>query len=102
MGATLRWDLGTSFGVVVPYVGEEVRYRWNGGSGNLKYSYAYAVQHVNFSSPVDNDDRIYSVMTAGVSAQLAHNIAAFAQYEAFVGLNNVTGGVGTIGVRGTF
>ena len=25
-GVTLRWDIGTSFGVVAPYLGDEVRY----------------------------------------------------------------------------
>ena len=57
---------------------------------------------MNFASPLDERDEGYSVVTAGVSAQLAHNISAFAQYEGFLGLNNVTGGVGTIGVRGSF
>jgi uncharacterized protein YhjY with autotransporter beta-barrel domain len=101
LGATLRWDIGTSFGVVVPYLGEELRFRWI-EADDLNYSYTNAIQHVNFASPLDSDDETYSVITAGVSAQFAHNISAFAQYEAFVGLNNVEGGVGTIGLRGSF
>jgi len=102
LGVTLRYDIGTSFGVLTPYLGEEGRYRWNGGGGRLHYSYANAIQHVDFASPLDNNDKVYSVVTAGLSGQLAHNVSVFAQYEAFVGLSNVTGGVGTIGVRGMF
>lgn len=102
LGATLRWDFAAPFGVITPYAGSDVRYRFNGGGGKLHYGYTYAVQRVDFASPLDNDDKVYSVVTGGVAAQLARSISVYAQYEGFVGLNNVSGGVGTIGVRGTF
>ena len=107
MGFTLRRSFNTGFGVVVPYLGAEWRYQWNAGSGVVRYSYAFALPalpngNLNFASTTDHSDKTYGTGTAGVSTQFAHNLTAFIQYEGLIGLSNTTGGMGTIGLRGTF
>ncbi len=107
LGFTMRRSFNTGFGVFVPYLGAEWRYQYNGGNGVVKYSYAFALpaqpgDDLNFASRTDNSDKSYSIATVGFSTQFAHNVSAFLQYEALLGLNNISSGVGTIGLRGTF
>ncbi len=107
LGFTMRRSFNTGFGVFVPYLGAELRYQYNGSNGVVKYSYAFALpaqpgESLNFASSTDSSDKTYGTATVGFSTQFAHNLSAFLQYEALVGLNNTSGGVGTIGLRGTF
>ena len=107
LGFTMRRSFNTGFGVVVPYIGGEWRYVWDGGSGVVKYAYAYGLPalpggNVNFATPTDNSDKGYGLAPVGVSTQFARNLSFYVQYEGLVGLNNTTGGMGTIGLRGRF
>jgi len=100
----MRRSFNTGFGVVVPYVGGEWWYVSNGNSGVLKYSYAFALPGANpsFATPTDNSDKDFGLLTGGISAQFARNVSLFVQYEGLVGLSNTSGGMATIGLRGTF
>jgi uncharacterized protein YhjY with autotransporter beta-barrel domain len=107
LGFTIRRTFNTGIGVLVPFLGAEWRYQWNGGAGVVKYSYAFALPalpggDLNFASPTENSDKTYGTGTAGLSMQFAQSFSAFVQYEGLIGLNNTSGGVGTIGIRGTF
>ena len=104
LGFTMRRSFNTGFGVVVPYVGGEWWYVSNGNSGVLKYSYAFALPGANpsFATPTDNSDKDFGLLTGGISAQFARNVSLFVQYEGLVGLSNTSGGMATIGLRGTF
>ena len=56
----------------------------------------------NFLIPTDDPDDNYFDVTVGVSAQFGNNLAAFAQVNSLLGLDDVSANVFTIGIRGSF
>ncbi len=110
LGGTVRHNISTSAGIVVPHIGVEWHHEFEDSQGSLAYRYANAIGDANgdgiaapsFQTPTDDIDEDYFELSLGVSAQFRNNVFAFVQYDTTLGLEDLTTHLFTIGLRGVF
>ncbi len=111
IGAAVRRAINTERGVLVPYASVEFRHELDNDSRDLNARYTLTIigptdtfqgSTDNFLIPTDDPDDNYFDVTVGVSAQFGNNIAAFAQFNSLLGMEDVSANVITIGIRGSF
>ncbi len=111
LGGAIRRAISTDRGVIVPYASLEYRYEMDNDSRSIDARYSLSIQGPtdtfqgetdNFEIPTEDADDSYFDFTVGVSAQFGNNLAAFAQINSLLGLEDTTANMITIGVRGSF
>ena len=99
LGVRLQRAIGTSFGVVTPYVTAQWNHEFLSDQSSITSKYVNDPFNVFFTIPTEDAGSDYGVFTLGVSGQFAGGVAAFVQYGATAWLKNVSNQTFAIGVR---
>lgn len=99
LGGRVAYAFSTSFGVLVPQVHGEWRHESLNGARSIRAQFANDPFNQVFTVPTDSPDRDFFALGAGISSQFRKGMAAFLDFEAVVGLANVTSYNFTAGIR---
>jgi outer membrane lipase/esterase len=97
-GLQLAYAISLPWAVIVPMARAEYIHEFKNSSRNISAYYIQDPSQNRFNILTDKPDRDYIVASAGVSAQFAHGISAFVNYDTvqanyYVNNHNFTGGV---------
>jgi len=99
LGGRVAHAFSTSFGVLVPQIHGEWRHESLNDARSIKAQFANDPFNQVFTVPTDNPDRDFFAVGAGITSQFRKGMAAFLDFEAVVGLANVTSYNFTAGMR---
>lgn len=99
IGVQVMKAVSTQSGVVTPYAGIEWNHEFKNDEANIVAKYTHDPFNTTFFIPTADPDRNYFTVRAGVSATFASGLAAFANIDTVVGLNDTSGTSLTFGVR---
>jgi outer membrane lipase/esterase len=99
LGVRLQSAIGTSFGVVTPYVTAQWNHEFLSDQSSITSKYVNDPFNVFFTIPTEDAGSNYGVFTLGVSGQFAGGVAAFVQYGTTAWLKNVSNQTFALGVR---
>lgn len=99
LGGRVAHAFSTSFGVLVPQIHLEWRHESLNDARSIKAQFANDPFNQVFKAATDNPDRDYFAVGAGITSQFRKGMAAFLDFEAVVGLANVTSYNFTAGMR---
>lgn len=99
LGGRVAHAFSTSFGVLVPQIHAEWRHESLNDARSIRAQFANDPFNQVFTVPTDNPDRDFFALGAGISSQFRKGMAAFLDFEAVVGLANVTSYNFTAGIR---
>ncbi len=110
LGLSVRRAMSTESGVFVPYASAEYRHEFDNDSRVVSARYVLSTsqnftfqgESDNFLIPTADPDEGYFDVTVGVSAQFGNSIAAFAQFNSLLGLEDTSANMITVGIRGSF
>ena len=102
LGAQVAYAFSVPFGVLVPQLRAEWLHEYLNGSRAVTAHFVNDPFGTAFFIPTDNPSRNFAALAAGVSGVFPRGIAAFVNYETFLGLSNVTNHQFTGGVRVEF
>jgi len=97
-GLQLTYAISLPWAVIMPMVSAEYIHEFKNDSRNIRAYYVQDPTKTRFNILTDNPDRDYIIASAGVSAQFAHGISAFVNYDTvqanyYVNNHNFIGGV---------
>lgn len=97
-GLQLAYSISTPWAVLIPTVKAEYIHEFKNDARSINANFIQDSSNSSFIIVTDRPDRDYIVMNAGVSAQFAHGISAFVNYDtvqahSYVNNHNFTGGV---------
>jgi outer membrane lipase/esterase len=97
-GLQLAYAISLPWAVIIPMARAEYIHEFKNDSRNINTSYVQDTSQTRFNILTDKPDRDYIIASAGMSAQFAHGISAFVNYDTvqanyYVNNHNFTGGV---------
>ncbi len=97
-GLQLAYAISLPWAVIMPMARAEYIHEFENNSRNISAYFVQDSSQTPFNIMTDKPDRDYIIASAGVSAQFAHGISAFVNYDtvqaqSFVNNHNFTGGV---------
>lgn len=97
-GIQLAYAISLPWAVIMPMARAEYIHEFKNDSRNINAFYVQDPSQTRFNILTDNPDRDYIIASAGMSAQFAHGISAFVNYDTvqaqtYVNNHNFTGGV---------
>jgi outer membrane autotransporter protein len=97
-GVRLSYAISLPWAVIVPTAHAEYIHEFENNSRNITAHFIQDKTQTRFNILTDKPDRDYINVSAGISAQFAHGISAFVNYETvqahnYVNNHNFTGGV---------
>lgn len=97
-GLQLAYAVNLPWAVIMPMVRAEYIHEFQNNNRTINANYLGDVTKQNLIILTDNPDRDYIVASAGLSAQFAHGISAFANYDtiqahSYVNNHNFSGGL---------
>lgn len=99
LGVRLSHAIGTSFGVVTPYVSAQWNHEFQADQSSITAKYVNDPFNIFFTIPTEDAGSNYAIFTLGLSGQFQRGIAAFVQYGATAWLNDVNNQTFAVGVR---
>jgi outer membrane lipase/esterase len=102
LGLSTSYAISYQYGVLVPQLRAEWNHEFQNDSRNINSSYAGsgpAVANVFISTPTEDPDRDFFVVSAGLSAVFKNGLQAFVSYQTLLGYDNFTSNLVTAGGR---
>jgi outer membrane lipase/esterase len=99
LGVRLSHAVGTSFGVVTPYVSAQWNHEFLSGQSSITSKYVNDPSNSFFVIPTEDTGSNYAVFLLGLSGQFQRGISAFIQYGTTAWLKNVSNQTVSLGVR---
>ena len=97
-GLQLAYAISLPWAVIMPMARAEYIHEFKNNSRNISTYFIQDSSQTRFNILTDNPDRDYIIASAGMSAQFAHGISAFVNYDtvqaqSYANNHNFTGGV---------
>jgi outer membrane autotransporter protein len=97
-GLQLAYAISLPWAVIIPMARAEYIHEFKNDSRNINTYFVQDPRQIRFNILTDKPDRDYIIASAGISAQFAHGISAFVNYDTvqanyYVNNHNFTGGV---------
>jgi outer membrane lipase/esterase len=97
-GLQMAYTVNLPWAVIIPTVRAEYVHEFQNDSRNIRAYYRGNTNKTYFNITTDNPDRDYIVASAGLSAQFAHGISAFVNYDtvqahSYINNHNFSGGI---------
>lgn len=103
LGFSTSYAINYRYGVLVPQLRADWNHEFQNDSRNINSSYAIAdVPSGVISTPTENPDRNFFVVSAGLSAVFKQGVQVFISYQTLLGYDHFTSNLVTAGGRWEF
>jgi outer membrane lipase/esterase len=97
-GLQLAYAISLPWAVIMPMARAEYIHEFKNNSRNINAFFSQDPTQTRFNILTDKPDRDFIIASAGISAQFAHGMSAFVNYDtvqaqSYVNNHNFTGGV---------